>query len=104
MPKRVFKHVVHKCSLRSAASTPRALAKSLSDFGHPLMSAAQGAEMLAVLQNASKEDYRFYHVVGGRGVDKWNLTDAQHSIGDCYYRYHESHSLEKLVHPSDQKT
>jgi len=107
MPSQIFNHLLR--SLRGAAETtpPAALARLLLDLGHPLMSASQASDVLAVLRAVGTPDYKVYHVVCSRVVDRWNLVAKDHGIGQCYYGWSEhitSNGLKKLLYPTDAQT
>eukprot|EP00440_Ansanella_granifera_P064646 gb/GFBE01070090.1/.p1 GENE.gb/GFBE01070090.1/~~gb/GFBE01070090.1/.p1 ORF type:complete len:302 (+),score=66.73 gb/GFBE01070090.1/:1-906(+) len=103
MPSKTFRHLLR--TLRSQSPVPghEALADMLLAFGHPLLSAAQASELLAVLRSRLQEGAisMYEHVLCSRVIDKWNLTKADHGSGECYYRpdawKHKNSSRESLI-------
>merc|ERR1712098_911146 len=53
-------------------------------------------------------DYKMYHVLCSRVVDRWNLESKAHGIGHCYYGYEDQNAVEekasKLLFPTRQET
>eukprot|EP00931_Biecheleriopsis_adriatica_P006784 TRINITY_DN108139_c0_g1_i1.p1 TRINITY_DN108139_c0_g1~~TRINITY_DN108139_c0_g1_i1.p1 ORF type:complete len:308 (+),score=53.10 TRINITY_DN108139_c0_g1_i1:62-985(+) len=103
MPSRTFRHFLH--SLRSAPAAPHytGLAAMLHEFGHPLLSASQAAELLELLRSRGAIEMQspYEHVLCSRVLDKWNLTKEKHGSGDCYYKpeswTHVNSSTETLM-------
>lgn len=103
MPPAIFRHLIR--SLRSAATTgPSQLAALLSQLGHPFLTAAQAAEVIRLLVSQGDVEYKIFHVLASRVVDQWNLKNDPHSIGHCYYGYHESDALHRLIYPTQSQT
>lgn len=88
MPLQLFQHF--KRHLRTCEVSPRLLARQLLDFGRPLMTSKQAAELLEFLRGRGEADYKYYHVLCSRVVDSWNMTEATHGIGACYYGFFEN--------------
>merc|ERR1712113_1119245 len=57
MPSRQFSHLIRTLRTTTSTTEPGQLAQLLSDLGHPLINAAQAAEVLSVLQSKGEFDY-----------------------------------------------
>jgi len=50
------------------------------------MSAAQAAEVMRGVQSVGRSDeFKWWHVVCARVIDKWNLSEEHHTQVACYY-------------------
>jgi hypothetical protein len=69
--------------------TPEDLLRLINNLPSPFFTACQALEVLHAIkhhpdQSRTTQDYRRYHVMCTRVIDKWNLT-GQHDIGYCYH-------------------
>ena len=79
-------HVMTLFTRNLSKFDPEALADVFDGFeDRGFISAAQAAELIKIFRDCENADYRYYHVICSRILDRWNTTKDAHGIGDCYH-------------------
>jgi len=103
LPPQLFSHLLLTLRRATVAPSPTELTRILFDLGHPMISAAQAAEVIEVLKSKGEVEFMMYHALCVCVVDQWNLSGTKHSIGACYYGYEGTDAC-KLLYPTDAQT
>jgi len=80
---------------KNASVSPNGLALCLDSLEEGcFLSAAQAAEIMKVVQAPIHKQFEYWHVVCSRVIDKWRLTESDHTQVCCYYGWDSSYATQ----------